>query len=161
LFHPEKMNPKRLTPDQARLKIQSFCAYQERSHKEVRDKLYSFGLFKDEVDQLCTELIRDNYLNEERFAQAFASGKFRIKKWGWLKIEMQLKQKGISGHCLKQARKEIQDEEYFQVLTELAKAKGKLVKANNLFEKKAKVAAFLAGRGFEAELIWLVLKGED
>ena len=152
---------KRLSIDQARLKIQSYCAYQERSHKEVRDKLYSFGLFKDEVDELCTELIRDNFLNEERFAQAFATGKFRMKKWGWKKIEMHLKQKGISGFCLKQARKEIQDEEYLQVLTELADAKGRMVKAINPFEKKAKVAAFLSGRGFETELIWQVLKGED
>lgn len=152
---------KRLTLDQARVKIQSYCAYQERSHKEVREKLYRFGLYKDDVDQLCTELIQDNFLNEERFAQAFASGKFRIKKWGWRKIEMHLKDKGVSAYCLKQARKEIPAEEYLQVLTELAESKARMVTAKSPYELKAKVAAFLSGRGFETDLIWQVLKSED
>ena len=148
---------KRLSIDQARLKIQSYCAYQERSHKEVRDKLYGFGLYKDDVDLLCTELIQENFLNEERFAQAYAGGKFRIKKWGWKKIELHLKEKGVSAYCLKQAKKEIDAQEYLKAIEELAMAKTKTVTGKTPFEIKAKVANFLAGRGFETDLIWQIL----
>jgi regulatory protein len=77
---------KKITPTEAKGKIQRYCAYQERSHQEVRNKLYSFGLYSDEVDNLLTDLITDGFLNEERFAKAFAGGKFRMKKWGRIKI---------------------------------------------------------------------------
>ena len=155
------MERKRLTPDQARIKIQSYCAYQERSHREVRDKLYSFGLFKDDVDQLTVELLDQNFLNEERFAQAYVSGKFRIKKWGKKKIELHLKEKGVSAYCIKQGFKEIDEQEYLKTIDELVDYKMRTVKANNDFERKAKTANYLVGRGFESELVWAALKGED
>ncbi len=155
------MQSKRLTPDQARIKIQSYCAYQERSHREVRDKLYSFGLYKDDVDQLTVELLDQNFLNEERFAQAYVSGKFRIKRWGRKKIELHLKEKGVSAYCIKQGFKEIDADEYLKVLSELADYKMKSVTAKNDFERKAKTANYLVGRGFESELVWSTLKGEE
>ncbi len=155
------MQAKRLGIDQARLKIQSYCAYQERSHKEVREKLYSFGLYKDEVDQLTVELLDQNFLNEERFAQAFVGGKFRIKKWGKRKIELHLKEKGISAYCIKMGMKEIDADEYLKTLADLANAKMASVVAKNTFEKKAKTASFLMSRGFETDLIWQVLKEEE
>lgn len=155
------MERKRLTPDQARLKIQSYCAYQERSHREVRDKLYSYGLFKDEVDQLTVELLDQNFLNEERFAQAYVSGKFRIKKWGKRKIELHLKEKGVSSYCIKQGFKEIDEQEYLKTVRELIDYKFRNVKAKNEYERKAKTAAYLVSRGFESELVWEALRDED
>lgn len=152
---------KKYTPDQARLKIQSYCAYQERSHREVREKLYSFGLYKDEVDQLTVELLDQNFLNEERFAQAYVSGKFRIKRWGRRKIELHLKEKGVSAYCIKQGFKEIDHEEYLKTINELVEYKMRNVTARNDFERKAKTANYLVGRGFESELVWAALKGEE
>ncbi|MES2628036.1 MAG: regulatory protein RecX [Bacteroidota bacterium] len=148
------MQPKRFTPDQARLKIQAYCAYQERSHREVREKLYSYGLFKDDVDQLTVELLDQNFLNEERFARAYVSGKFRIKKWGRRKIELHLKEKGVSAYCIKQGFKEIDPEEYSKTMMELIAYKLRTVAAKNDFERHAKTAAYIVGRGFESELVW-------
>lgn len=152
---------KRLSIDQARLKIQAYCAYQERSHKEVREKLYGYGLYKSDVDVLLSELIQENFLNEERFAQAFATGKFNIKKWGWCKIEIHLKQKGVSTYCIQSAKKVIDDRDYLRVLQTLAEKKMAAISAQNKVARQAKVANFLLGRGFEAELVWQVLNAED
>src|SRR5882757_6205956 len=85
-----KNQESRITPAQARGKIQKYCAYQERSHQEVKHKLHTYGLTVDEADEIISSLITDNFLNEERFAKAFAGGKFRIKKWGRNKIEHEL-----------------------------------------------------------------------
>jgi regulatory protein len=94
----EKSPPKkiRLSPKEALVKIQSYCAYQERSHKEVKNKLFEYGLYASEVDELISNLIVDGFLNEERFAKAFAGGKFRIKKWGRLKIQQELEMLGLT-----------------------------------------------------------------
>ena len=83
------------TPEQSLPKIKQYCAYQERCHKEVREKLYSFGLNKEEVNEIISTLINENYLNEERFAIQFAGGKFRMKQWGRIKIKMGLKAKKV------------------------------------------------------------------
>src|SRR6185503_6037061 len=91
------------TAEQATPKIKHFCAYQERCHAEVRDKLYSFGLHRKDVDGIIVVLIGDNYLNEERFAINFAGGKFRMKHWGKNKIKQRLKLKQVSDYCIKKA----------------------------------------------------------
>jgi regulatory protein len=85
---------KRLTPAEAHAKIQRYCAYQERSHKEVKNKLYEYGLYPGQVDELLSQLISEGFLNEERFAKAFAGGRFRMKKWGRLKIKNELEFNG-------------------------------------------------------------------
>ncbi|MBP9099229.1 MAG: RecX family transcriptional regulator, partial [Ferruginibacter sp.] len=87
------MERKNIGTEKARQKIRHFCSYQERSHQEVKEKLYGFGLYKVDVETLLSEMIEENYLNEERYAIAFAGGKFRIKKWGKVKIRYELKQK--------------------------------------------------------------------
>ncbi|HRD43896.1 MAG TPA: RecX family transcriptional regulator, partial [Ferruginibacter sp.] len=97
-------------------KIKHYCAYQERSHKEVKEKLYGFGLYKAEVELLLTQLIEENYLNEERFATAFAGGKFRMKQWGRQKIKYELKQKQVSDYCIKKALAAIDGEQYEKIL---------------------------------------------
>ena len=114
---------KNLTKEQALQKLKHYCAYQERCHSEVKEKLYSLGVWKKEHDEMIAALIEENYLNEERFAIAFAGGKFRVKQWGRVKIKQALKQKQVSEYCIKKALKEIDDNEYRKVLEKLVKEK--------------------------------------
>src|SRR6476661_294647 len=107
---------KRLTKGDALKKIKSFCSYQERSHKEVKDKLYSYGLYKVETEEIISTLIEENYLNEERFAKQFAGGKFRMKQWGRKKIIYELQQKQVNKVNIKTALKEIDEEQYLSVI---------------------------------------------
>ena len=92
---------KQLTPEQALQKLRHYCGYQERCHSEVKEKLYSLGVFKNEHDAIIATLIEEDYLNEERFAIAFAGGKFRVKQWGRVKIKYELKQKQVSEYSIK------------------------------------------------------------
>ena len=139
-------------------KLKKYCAYQERSHKEVVDKLYKLGLYKNEVDQVLIALIQDDFLNEERFAQAFVSGKFRIKRWGRVKIKSHLKQKHISDYCIKKGMQEIDETEYFETLNYWLERKMREVKEENEFKKNGKIAAFLIQKGFESNLVWEALR---
>lgn|SRR5690606_2606624 len=142
------------TPDQAVNKIKQYCAYQERCHAEVRDKLYSFGLNKDETETLISLLITENYLNEERFAIHFAGGKFRMKHWGKNKIKQALKQKQVSEYCIKKALKEIDDVAYRKTFYKLADTKLKSLSGEkNIFIKKRKLQDHLLQKGFESSLI--------
>jgi regulatory protein len=147
------------TPEQSLPKIRQYCAYQERCHKEVREKLYSFGLNKEEVDEITSILINEDYLNEERFAIQFAGGKFRMKQWGKNKIKQALKFKRVSDYCIKKALKEIDDISYERAFQKLAEQKLKTLKSErNICVKKRKLQDFLLQRGFENELIKEVLK---
>jgi len=146
------------TPAEARAKAESYCAYQERSHQEVRDKLYSYGLWKTDVEEVLTQLITSGFLNEERFAKAFAGGKFRIKHWGRIKIENELKQRGISTRCIQTGLKEIDERDYRKTLTQIIKKKNQNLTESNLFKKRDKVARFVIGKGYEAELVWSIVK---
>jgi regulatory protein len=140
-------------------KIRQYCAYQERCHKEVREKLYSFGLNKEEVDEITSILINEDYLNEERFAIQFAGGKFRMKQWGKNKIKQALKFKRVSDYCIKKALKEIDDISYERAFQKLAEQKLKTLKSErNIFVKKRKLQDFLLQRGFENDLIKELLK---
>jgi len=142
------------TPEQALQKIKQYCAYQERCHSEVRDKLYSFGLYKTEVEEIICSLIIENYLNEERFAIHFAGGKFRMKKWGKNKIKQALKLRRVSDYCIDKALKNIDESEYRKVFQKIAEQKVKTLKSEkNIFIKKRKLQDFLLQRGFENDLI--------
>jgi regulatory protein len=136
-----KKKPK-LSPKEALAKIQSYCAYQERSHKEVKNKLYEYGLYSSEVDELISTLIVDGFLNEERFAKAFAGGKFRIKKWGRLGL------------------KEIDSSDYSKTLKSLINKKASLTAESNPFKKKNLIARYAIGKGYEAEIVWEMVKEE-
>jgi regulatory protein len=144
---------KKYSPEYARQKIEAYCAYQERSHYEVKEKLYSFGLNSTDVNAILSGLIADNFLNEERFALAIASGKFRIKGWGKAKIKMALKQKRVSDYCIKVALKSIPDDEYFTTLLKVAARKNKDIKEKDEYKRKYKLTAYLMSRGFERDLI--------
>lgn len=144
----------------AKAKIESYCAYQERAPEETRLKLHSWGLKADDVEALISHLIAQNFLNEERFASAFVSGKFRIKKWGKIKIRAELKRKKISDYSIQKAIKEIDADEYVLTLSELKKSKERLVKAKSHTDKKIKLTRYLSSKGYEHDLIQDVL-GED
>jgi regulatory protein len=140
-------------------KAKHYCAYQERCHSEVRDKLYSFNLRRNEVEQLLTQLIEENYLNEERFALAYASGKFRIKHWGKEKIKYALKQKHVSDYCIRKALASISNTDYNKTFNSIADKKLAALKSEkNIFIKKKKIRDFLQQKGFEIKLINEYLK---
>lgn len=153
----QKKNVK-LTPQQALLKLAHYCAYQERCHSEVKNKLHELGVYYNDADQVIAELIVQNYLNEERFAKAYVGGKFRIKKWGRNKIRQELKLKQVSSYCIEQGMKEIEMDKYLEVLKEEAIAKYGNIKETNYLIKANKTVQYLVSRGFEIDLCWDVLK---
>ena len=153
------MFKQKLTPQQALQKAKHFCSYQERSHYEAAEKLYSFGLRKIEVEPLISQLIEEGYLNEERFAALFTGGKFRIKKWGRVKIQHELKQKRVSSFSIKKAMKEIDETEYMTVLQKLVEQKWKSLKGEQYLNRMAKTTQFLLQRGFESDLISKAIAG--
>ena len=144
---------KYLTKEQALQKLKHYCAYQERCHQEVKEKLYNLGVWKKEHDEIMATLIEENYLNEERFAIAFAGGKFRIKQWGRVKIKYELKQKQVSEYCIKKALKQIDEADYLKVLNKLAKEKYASLKSDQYLVRKKKTMDYLIGKGYEVELV--------
>jgi regulatory protein len=149
---------KRFTPSEALSKIYKYCAYQERSHHEVKKKLFDYGLHSDEVDQILSKLITDGFVNEERFAKAFAGGKFRMKKWGRVKIEKELNALGLSRNCISRGMKEIVDDDYQKTLRQLLEKKNNLLNEANSFVRKDKLAKYAIGRGYEPDLVWRTIK---
>lgn len=147
------MYKQHLTKEQALQKLKHYCAYQERCHSEVKEKLYQLGVRKKEHDEIIAALIEEDYLNEERFAVAFAGGKWRIKQWGRTKIKYELKQKQVSEYCIKKALKQIDEEAYLSVLQQLAKEKYASLKNEQYLVRKKKVSNYLIGRGFESILV--------
>jgi len=140
------------------LKATSFCAYQERTQQEVREKLYGDNVDKDVIEEVIVKLIEENFLNEERFAKAYAGGKFRMKKWGKVKIEHELKMKGLSSYCIRKGMEEIEDEDYRQTIQWLLEKKMREEKERNRYKKKSKVANYLIRKGFESELVWETIR---
>ncbi|WP_170932110.1 regulatory protein RecX [Cellulophaga lytica] len=135
-------------------KLEQYCAYQERCHKEVTKKLKDMGMIADARDLIITHLIKENYLNEERFAQSFARGKFNIKKWGKNRIVNELKFRDISIYNIKTALKEIDEDQYIQTLNELASKRANEVKETNIYKKRKKIADYLLYRGWESHLVY-------
>lgn len=152
---------KKLTPQQALLKAQQTCAYQERCQQEMRDKLYEWGLYSNEVENIIADLITTNFLNEERFAKTYAGGKFRIKKWGRVKIKIELKKRKISDYCIKKAMAEIPEGDYIKTLEELIRKKAKDVKEKRIEVRNYKIAQYIMSRGFEGDLIWDILRNQQ
>ena len=145
---------KQLTKEQALQKARHYCGYQERSHAEVKEKLYSFGLRKQEVEETLSKLIEDDYLNEERYARQFAGGHFRMKHWGRVKITYELKQKQVSEYCIRKALKEIDEDDYLKTLDKLAADKWHSLRTEtNLFSKMRKTQDYLMQKGYESGLI--------
>lgn len=151
---------KKLSPAEALARIMRYCAYQERSHQEVKRRLFDYGLFASQVDEILSKLIADGFLNEERFAKAFAGGKFRMKKWGKLKIEQELKSRGLTERCIRSGLQEIDAADYRKSLVLVVRKKIKETHEHNLLAKRNKVARFAIGKGYEPELVWETVKDE-
>ena len=151
------MQKKYLTKEQAIMKLRQYCAYQERSHTEVVQKLWELGVMRSEHDAIVASLIEDDYLNEERFAKAFVGGKFRMKDWGRKKIYYGLKEKGIGDYLIKRAMKEIDEDVYRKTLADLAQKKFDSLKDEQYLLRKKKTTDFLLQKGYEPELISAVI----
>lgn len=147
------MQKKFLTKEEALQKLRQYCAYQERSHYEVQQKLYELGIRKAEHDEIISTLIEEDYLNEERFAIQFVGGKFRMKDWGRKKIYYALKEKKVSEYNIKKAMKQIDEDAYAEVLRELAEKKYALLKDEQWLVRKKKTIDYLLQKGYEYELV--------
>jgi regulatory protein len=150
-----------LSIKEAKIKIYAYCAYQERTQKEARNKLYEYGSKTDEIEEIISDLISENFINEERFSITYTGGKFRIKKWGKIKIKEGLKLKGVSDYCLKVALASIDQEEYLHTLQHLLEKKEALEKEKNTFKKNEKLARYAISRGYEPEIVWSILKDKS
>lgn len=146
--------PKTYTVVEAQKKLEFYCSYQERCHKEVQQKLLTMRMIPEAIDVIIVHLLQHNFLNEERFAKAFVRGKFRIKKWGRYRITQELKQKDISKHLIVLALKEIEDFEYLETFNELAEHKLRSIRESNAQKKKKKLADYLLYRGWESHLVY-------
>ncbi|MFT4062718.1 MAG: regulatory protein RecX [Edaphocola sp.] len=139
--------------------IRHYCAYQERSHSEVRGKLLSLGVFGLDLEQIMGSLVADDFLNEERFARSYARGKFNVKHWGRRKIIQELKSKQVSEYCIRQGMKEIDETRYHDTLARLATKKWAMLQAErNHWVRQQKLQRYLMQKGFETDLIQDIVK---
>ena len=161
MFDEEKSNKKVLTQHQAQLKAENYCAYQERAQQEVRDKLYSWGLNEEEVENVLANLISENFLNEERFAIAYCNGKLRMKGWGKIKIKQALKTKRVSDQLIKIAFKQVDLDEYERILNHIIDKKLREITSKDRYTIKNKVYQFALSRGFESDLIFSILNSKE
>lgn len=141
----------------ALVKLQRYCAYQDRCHQEVRSKLIELGCYGQDLEEVIASLIEEKFLDEERFARSFARGKFRMKQWGRARIRQELKMRNISDYCIRKAMEEISEQEYFETLLEVLEKRATQIAEGDDFARKGKLAQYAMSRGFEAELVWKAL----
>lgn len=144
---------KSYTLEQALSRLQRYCTYQDRCHIEVERKLTEMRMIPQAKEQIIMSLIEDDYLNEERFALAFVKGKFRIKKWGRIRLKAELKKRKISKYLIKSALEQISEKDYLFTFEELANRKVNSIKADSILLKKKKLADYLIYRGWESSLV--------
>jgi regulatory protein len=142
------------TVDEALTNLENYCVYRERCHKEVEQKLNELRMIPEAKEKIILHLIEHDFLNEERYAKAFARGKFRIKKWGRQRIIRELKFKGISKYNIDTALNEIPDADYLNTFHELAEKKFNSIIESNKNKKKKKLIDYLLYRGWESHLIY-------
>lgn len=151
--------PTKITDEKVALaKAERYCAYQDRAQQEVRDKLYEWGLWPDAVENIIAQLVGDNFLNEERFAKAYALGKFRQKGWGKIKIKQGLKFKRIPDILIKKALLQIDADDYEKALTGLLEKKSRSVAEKDVFKRRYKLQQYAMSRGYENDIISAILK---
>jgi regulatory protein len=151
---------KTFTPGMALQKARQFCAYQERSHRQVATKLYDWGLRKQEAEEVIASLIADQYLNEERFALQFAGGKFRMKQWGRVKIAEALKLQQVSPYNIRKALEGIDEGDYEKTAKKIATKKWSSIRGQGLtnLTRRAKTTAFMLRKGYESAIIRRILE---
>ncbi|NCP04713.1 MAG: RecX family transcriptional regulator [Flavobacteriales bacterium] len=145
---------KTYTLQEATKKLEHYCAYQERCHKEVAQKLKDMYMIPEAMDVIIVHLLQHNFLNEERFAKTFVSGKFKFKNWGKRRLTFELKQKDVSKVNINQALAEISDDEYVGVFNDLAEKKAHSITETNLLKKKKKFIDYFLYRGWESHLVY-------
>jgi regulatory protein len=143
--------------DAALQKIRAYCAYQERPHKDVQHKLYSYGLRSADVDAITAQLVTEGFLNEERFARTFSGGKFRINKWGKVKIAQALEAKGLTNNCIRSGLSEIDNADYRKTLQILLRKKEEQLVSTDAFQRRGKLATYGVQRGYEPDLVWEIV----
>ena len=139
--------------EQAKVKAESYCAYQERSQFETRNKLYEWGLHGNDVEEIISELIGQNFLNEERFALAYTLGKFRIKAWGKIKIRQGLKLKRVPDKMIIKSLKAIDPDDYAAKLRYLFEKKSNTIKETDPYKFRYLISRYLVSKGYELDLI--------
>ena len=158
----DEQKVRRITDEKVALaKAEHYCAYQERSQHEVRDKLYEWGLYPNMVENVIVQLLSGNFLNEERFANAYTRGKLNQKGWGKNKIKQGLKFKKVSDVLIKKALNSINSDDYLQMLHKIIEKKAVLLTEKDLYKKKYKLHQYVLSRGYENDLISDVLKNSD
>ncbi|MGB3590619.1 MAG: regulatory protein RecX [Nonlabens sp.] len=146
---------KSYTLEEAKRAAERYCAYQERCHKDVQEKLRSMGMIPLAIDEILGHLIQHKFLDESRFARLYAGGKFRIKKWGRNRIKLELKQRGLNERLIKLGLKEIPDQDYLKVFDELAhKRNNQLATETDKYKRRKKLADYLIYRGWESHLVF-------
>jgi len=146
------------TFEEARRKLEGYCVYQERCHKEVDRKLAEMNVIDLVREEIVMHLIKNDFLNEERFAKSFARGKFSIKKWGKVRIERELKQRNITTYVIKLALEELPYADYIAAFNNLAEKKSATIKESNKYKKRKKLADYLLYRGWESDLVYRKIK---
>ena len=159
MYYRPKPQPRVVyTREQALEALQHFCAYQDRCHQEARQKLRELRCFGHEAEEVICDLIAEKYLDDERFARSFARGKFKIKRWGRMKITRELKQRDISAYCIKKGLSEIEEEDYLQTLEDELLRRERIEKAGlHPYLKRRKLADYMFQRGYESYLTWEVI----
>ena len=149
------INQRTYTVSEATKRLESYCAYHEHCHKDVHQKLKQMRMIPEAIDQIIHHLLQHNYLNETRFSQTFARGKFKSKKWGKNRIIRELKFREISQYNITLALKEISETDYLQTLDALSEKRlGQLISEKNLQKKRKKLADYLLYRGWESNLVY-------
>lgn len=148
------MKKKSFTVHEIKRKLEHYCAYQDRCHKEVEQKMRAFNLIPEAQEMILLSLLKDNFLNEERFAKSFARGKFRIKNWGKQRIVRELKFRAISAYNINTALKEINEEDYLKTIYSITENRNNIIKEVNTYKRKQKLIDFLMRKGYESDLIF-------
>lgn len=148
------MQNKVYTVHEIKRKLEQYCVYQDRCHKEVEQKLKEFSLIPEAKEMILLSLMENNFLNEERFAKSFARGKFRIKNWGKQRIIRELKFRDISAYNIKTALKEIDEEKYLNTIYKITENRNSIINESNIYKRKRKLIDFLMRKGYENDLIY-------
>ena len=148
---------KSFTVDEIKRKLENYCVYQDRCHKEVEQKMWEFRLIPEARELILLSLMKDNFLNEERVAKSYARGKFRIKSWGKQRIVRELKFRDISAYNVKTALKEIEENEYLKTIYRITENRNAVITESNIYKRKKKLIDFLMRKGFENDLIFKVV----
>jgi regulatory protein len=146
------------TPKQALERAKWLCAKQERCQSEIYKKLKEWGIEEENSEEIITQLIIENFIDEKRFAQLYSRSKFNQLKWGKIKISHELKQKGISEKCIQYGLQEIDNKVYIKTLQKEIEKKTKELKENNTFILKNKIIKYFYSKGYEPELTIELLK---